>query len=333
VLRLGVIVASVFAIGWVGGAFGVQSTLQSRLAPMLGEARVPFPSGFPGGYTLALPPLLVPLGAEGRSLTLRGVTLDWEILAPRHVAVTLAEGAELALPDPLRHWRIVAAGGAGRATLADLSAQRLRLSLSARGLRAEPEAGTGDGARIGMISLELDWPARALADGASLSLAMEDVRLDGALAPPLGGHVAWLLAEARWRGVLPQAREGGLLGAVTAWRDGGGSVALDRIALRWDPLDLDTVGEVLLAPDSGLQGNLAGRIDGYALAARRLVAAGRIPESEAAIAANTAVFAAPGRMELALTWKDGSLVLGTLPLLDLRPPPEGAALPFADAPH
>jgi hypothetical protein len=108
--------------------------------------------------------------------------------------------------------------------------------------------------------------------------------------------------------------------AATAWRDGGGTVELDHLDLRWG--DVSVNGNGTFALDGELQptGALSGGIAGYDQLMSALVAAGRIKEKDARVGRLAlALLAHPGkdgRAEIAaqLTIQDGEMRLGPVKL-------------------
>lgn len=104
--------------------------------------------------------------------------------------------------------------------------------------------------------------------------------------------------------------------AAAVWRDGGGTVELDHLDLRWG--NVTVTGDGTFALDGDLQptGALSGGIAGYDQVMSALVAAGRVKAKDARIAqlalALMAHPGADGRAEIAasLTIQNGEMRLG-----------------------
>ena len=110
---------------------------------------------------------------------------------------------------------------------------------------------------------------------------------------PLGNKVEAFSAEGALNGPVP--RSPGLVQRAAGWRDGGGTLALDRVVVHWGALDL--TGTATLALDDQLQpmGSGNARIRGYADALDSLAAHGTM--SRRASTAAKAVLALIARSE------------------------------------
>jgi uncharacterized protein DUF2125 len=82
-------------------------------------------------------------------------------------------------------------------------------------------------------------------------------------------------------GALPA---GPLKEAVAAWRDGGGTLELDHLDLRWGAIGLTGSGTLALDADLQPVGGFSGAISGYDQLLNALVAAGRVKASDARVA-------------------------------------------------
>lgn len=104
--------------------------------------------------------------------------------------------------------------------------------------------------------------------------------------------------------------------AAAAWRDAGGTLELERVAVRWGLLDV--TGSGTLALDDQLQpvGSFSGGIEGYDELLAALVAAGRLRANEANLARLALAFLAKrgpdGRPQISssFTIQDGQMFLG-----------------------
>jgi hypothetical protein len=178
----------------------------------------------------------------------------------------------------------IAAEGAQHLRLADgpdlpYTADRLRVILplqsgvpprsadiTARNLRAGMPSG-GDvaaGMTIGLLHLNVDMRPSAQAGEPALAFALraEAIGPPPQLARLLGPRIATLVVEGALDGPVPHTRA--LVDRASAWRDGGGTLEIQRCALNWGPLDL--TASATLSLDEQLQPMGAGsaRVVGYA---------------------------------------------------------------------
>jgi len=259
-------------------------------------------------------------------------------------------GEAVALTLPLLHPRDVTVDMAGQHILAGFGWSGI---LTAGTARAELRLGSrGDlaGLAVTASALVLEQPATEPLTLAGLCLAFD--RLDspapGPLMPsagltlalrglglphdaglplarsPLARSIDGVQVEARVMGAIAA---GPPLPALAAWRDGGGTIALDRIALDWQPLALEADGT--LALDAALQPQLTARarIRGAGELVVRLVQAGLVePDMAAAVQVMLAIWTRPdsqGRptLPVPLTLRDGILSAGTIRVMRLPPLP------------
>lgn len=126
------------------------------------------------------------------------------------------------------------------------------------------------------------------------------------------GRLGTLDAELVLQG--PLAPSASLAGMLAAWRDAGGVLELRGLSLLWGPLRVSGGGELRLTAAGAWQGAFRGRIEGMAESAQALAAAGLVTPAEARAAG---LFQDPAQ-NVALSLRDGFLVLGTLPALPLH---------------
>lgn len=198
------------------------------------------------------------------------------------------------------------------------------LDLTLIGLRVGPP---GAALRAAHATLGLSEPPAATPGAPALSVVLQ---ADAVTLPPapggaswaLGGTIASLSLAADVNGPLsaiadPQAR-------AEAWRDGGGTVAVRRLALRWGPLDLD--GTATLGLDGALQpiGTAQLRLIGQAqtldaLAAGHVLApqVARAAKAVLALMAQTPKAGGPPEVDVPLALRDRTLTMGRIPLLRL----------------
>ena len=156
----------------------------------------------------------------------------------------------------------------------------------------------------------------------SLALEAEDLQLPGGMSRPLGPRLAKLEAEGLLNGPVPTGHTPAE--QATAWRDGGGSLEIRRLAVNWGPLDL--TGTATLALDDQLQPMGAGsaRLVGYAETMDGLAAHGVISRSAAtatkavlSLLAHAPDDGGPPDVEVPLTLQYRTLSMRQVPLLRL----------------
>lgn len=325
-----VLLAGGDALLWRWGTAAMQRGLETQMAQWRRQgwtvrAGRPEPAGWPLHARLVVPDLALsgPFGPPGGvAWTAHAVVLDLGLLHPRSLVVdfagpqTLRLGPGPALPLEAGQARAVVPLVAGAPPQAlDVALRDLRLGPPAAALRAaqatlhlaeHPGAASGEPAVSLVLSAQaIDLPA--LPDGRAWALGgrIATLELDGALTGPLP-----MLPD-------PEAR-------ATAWRDGGGTLALHALSLRWGPLDL--AGSATLALDAALQpmGTARLQMTGQdavldALARDRLVAptAAQAAKAVLALMAHTPAGGGPARVEVPLSLQDRTLAMGRIPLLRL----------------
>jgi hypothetical protein len=194
-------------------------------------------------------------------------------------------------------------------------------TLEAEGLQLGP-----DGGALAVGALQASFRADPKAERAqaalSLQLAARAIILPAGLpgTAVLGREIARLRLRAALSGPLPAT--GTPAGCARAWRDGGGSLAISRLALAWGPVTADAEGSFGL--DSALQpsGAATVRIGGLDALLQAAVAAGQMTEPAARAARALLTLLAPpspagGTTELAvpLQLRDRTLAAGPFTLL------------------
>jgi hypothetical protein len=133
----------------------------------------------------------------------------------------------------------------------------------------------------------------APAEAPRLAFTAAEITLPDSPRPVLGRLVERLEIDATFVGRL---RSGSANEALAAWRDGGGTVELARLRLRWGPLDVE--GSGTLALDEAMRPLASGniRIQGYGETIEDLAKAGIMRSREAIVARLTmGLLARPGR--------------------------------------
>src|SRR5258708_17535660 len=86
-------------------------------------------------------------------------------------------------------------------------------------------------------------------DTFDLALALDNVQLSRAPAAVLGPQIAHAEGDLAFKARLPA---GNLASSVSVWRDDGGTVEINRLALKWGPVDADGSGTLALDADNRL---------------------------------------------------------------------------------
>jgi hypothetical protein len=130
---------------------------------------------------------------------------------------------------------------------------------------------------------------------------------------PLGAAVDEIALGITVKGAIPAAPP---RRAAGTWRDAGGTLELDHLALRWDTLRVNGSGTLALDPDLQPIGGFSGTIAGYDELLKALVAAGRLRPGDVRLAgfalAMLAKTGPDGRPEIAtsFTIQNGAMYLG-----------------------
>jgi hypothetical protein len=170
------------------------------------------------------------------------------------------------------------------------------------------------------LRADFDPAASPANDGksAEIALAVEDAAIEKPSGLPLGDLIRRIEMNAYVAGTL---RPGRPSESLTAWRDAGGVLQIERFVADWGPLAIAAEGT--LALDGGLQPLFAGtaRLRGHgeaidALAAAGLMAPGEATAAKIALAAMVKPGAdgGPPAAQVPLTIQDGFLFAGPLKL-------------------
>jgi hypothetical protein len=116
------------------------------------------------------------------------------------------------------------------------------------------------------------------------------------------------------------------IAALTAWRDGGGTVEFSSIKLRWGPVRISADGTLALDGDLQPVGSFATRIAGLENFVTAMETSGVLSPSDAAIARVTLAIltrpsddGGPNRAEIPITLQDRTLRLGPVALIQFPP--------------
>jgi hypothetical protein len=283
----------------------------------------------------------------------------WPLAATLTVRGVLLTGGEPDIPGGLS-WRTerlilrtdlprpgmldVASEGMQRLRLADrpefpYTADQLHLTLplaaggpprsaavAARNLRAGIPTGSDATASVtvGVLDLRLDFKPTAQSGEAALGFALDAsaIGLPATLARPLGPRVASLTLQGALDG--PVLRTRAPRERAAAWRDGGGTLEVQHLAVNWGPLDLTAGATLTLDEQLEPMGTGSARIVGYAETLDALAAHGVISRSAATAAkavlsllAHTPEDGGPPDVEVPLTLQYRTLSMRQVPLLRL----------------
>lgn len=281
-------------------------------------------SGWPGSAVVAVPTL---------SLRHQGPEIPGQIAA---AAAEVTLSVPLFVPTALRisvggplHVRVgngpdlILSSAVNAVSVPLVASEQRTVVAEAQQLRMEPAAGTWR-TTIGSLNTraEIDIAADGTAPPVTFTVDADAVGLPAAMKWPLGPTIASLSLNGEVNGKLPQPTD--VAKWAKAWRDGGGSLQIDHLAVTWGPLRL--TGGATLALDDELQpmGSGNGRIVGYAAALDQLAAGGVLTKSAATAAkavlsllADTSGDDEPGAVEVPLTLQYRTLSMRQVPLVRL----------------
>ncbi len=300
---------------------------ERRAAGWTAHAGTPELGGWPLAATLSLPDVSLQGGARdipgGLSWRTGRLDLRVELFSPGTLQLQAAGPQRLrvaGLPE-------IAATAASVTALLPLQADAppRAVSLTIRDLRAEPAAMPPDAAvSVGLVQFDGSIDPAASSGQAALTyrLSAEAIALPAARSWALGSRISSLLVEGDVTGPVPLVDAP--VPRATAWRDGGGTLRVQHLAMGWGPLGLS--GAATLALDAHLQpiGSGSVHLVGYA-AALDALANGRVLAQGTAIAAKAvlSLLAAapedggPAGVEVPLTLQDRILSMRQVPLLRL----------------
>lgn len=332
---LAAVAVVLLAAGWSAAWFHFAGQIEARMAAWAEAQRAQ-------GLTV-----------EYRRLAVGGFPLAWRVTVDEPAmagagAARWSWRGERALVS-LRPWRLqevpvvfpgrhrLAAGAGGVAEAVELRAERpdglveldpggrlrlLRLDLSGVDVR---HAAAATPAHIAEMRLDLrPRPSAApthRTETLDLVLLIEDLRLPEPPRYALGPRIGAAQVEASVRGALPP---GPLSEALAAWRDGGGTIEIRRVALRWGALAADGDGTLALDAENRPLGAFTAQIRGYAETIDALSASGAVrPRDGAAAKIVLNLLArqteAGSVLKVPLTAQDGRLTVAGFPLLRLPP--------------
>jgi hypothetical protein len=296
-------------------------------------------SGFPFVIRLTLREMLVTTpegvswlstltGLEARPLI--GDSLRLTFGGEQELRLPLRRGTEMLSLSARAEQLSLDLGDAASADAAELTASNLTLSLKRRAgallipslsvtMRSEPAL--DNTAPPG--TAPPGPPGASSGGGRRLALAASGIALPEGIAWPLGRTVAEIALAARLAGDLPRGIP--LSQAPSAWREAGGHIAIERLALVYGPLSLAGDGMVAIDPQGQPSGALALRIAGLHPTVDALVDRGilspAVAETVLALAQTLAPAGTGGTVTLPLTLQDQTLSLGGMTVARLPPLP------------
>ena len=159
------------------------------------------------------------------------------------------------------------------------------------------------------------------------SIAVRDAVLPSDLAEGLGETLDFLDIDASVVGSIPSER--GTNEAITAWRDGGGTLELNDFRVRWGPLGVESAGTIALDAAMRPIAALTADIIGYGDVIDALIMSNMIPLGDAFIAKVAFNMLAekpedggpPVLRGVPVTAQDGTLSVATIKVAELPPLP------------
>lgn len=158
--------------------------------------------------------------------------------------------------------------------------------------------------------------------GSHFSLSTEAINLPPKVKWPLGPRISSLSIEGKLTGKL--ARESTASQWASTWRDSGGALEVEKVALGWGPLGVSATATVALDDQLQPMGAGSARLIGYPAALDALASAGTL--SRSAVVAAKAILSllaptpddnAAGEVEVPLTLQYRTLSIRQVPLLRL----------------
>ncbi len=282
--------------------------------------------GWPLAATLSVPGLSVEGGKAdlpgGVAWSAERVLLTLQLLRPRQLDIT-ADGTQRLRLGHLSSIPYTADRFEVNVPL-EAGIPSHEATLEAVNLRAGLPVADGDVARgltIGQLRGRADLrPAAPQGEPAlGFTASAEAIGLPPGISWALGPRISSLTVEGALTGPLP--RIPALTRRAEAWRDGGGTLEIQRLTIGWGPLGL--TGTATLALDMRLQpmGTGTARVVGYAETFEALGAGGVISRRAAAGATALAALIArtpegggPAELEVPLTLQDRTLAIRQIPL-------------------
>jgi hypothetical protein len=336
-LTIGLAVPILLAAAWCGFWFYAARDIEARLAAWAAAQRAQGLVAEYGSVTVTGFPLAWHMRVTAPVMTGAGPT-RWEWRGEEMTA-ELRPWALRDIPVTFPGLHRVAGGTGGVAETIAIRAARpegriqlagdgrlatLKLDLDDAQIRRLPDPATATAQRVRvMVSPHRAAEASYRTDTLDLAIAIDTLTVPEPPRYALGPVIAAAQIDAAVKGPL---QPGPLADSVAAWRDAGGVIEINRLALRWGPLDGDGDGTLTLDAANRPLAAFTRRIRGYTETVDALTAAGAMKPRDAGtlkIALN--LFArqgsASGRRELSVpvTAQDGKLNVAGFNLFGLPP--------------
>lgn len=269
---------------------------------------------------------------DGFPFRFRIAFADASIARGNSYRIAVPEIAGEASPWDATHWHVTAPrGGRGSAqrVAADVIARSLTGDVTLADDATDIEASilqlAGAGATAGQLTTHFTLPRRAPRSDRDLGLAATVQLYHLVLPKPvtaLGDAIENVAVDLKIMGGLPP---GDWRQSLSAWRDAGGNVQIDRANLQWGALRLEADGTLALDRDMQPIAALSASIVDYAALIDAAVAAGIMPKKNAALVKLVlnllAKRGADGQMRLTapVTVQNGTLAIGRAEIGKLPP--------------
>jgi hypothetical protein len=191
--------------------------------------------------------------------------VDWQLAAPEGMSAALAgSGGRPAL-------KVAAKTAAGFVTVDEKAASAAWLRL--RDIDAEA------GERVPISSADA-WISLPPKSSVGIALDLRQMQFPG-MGPVLGDTIDELAFGVTIKGAFPGGK---LADAAAAWRDSGGTIALDGLQLKLPGLSASGTGTIALDRDLQPIGGFSGAIEGYDQILAALVQSGHLRATDAGLA-------------------------------------------------
>ena len=283
--------------------------------------------GWPMAATLEITDLVIkggeptiPGGAswDAKQVVLRvGLLTPWSLdIEPIGVQrLRFANGAEFPFVAEEMHATVPLQAGHVPSTL-DLKARNLRAVLMTEG---DADVAVSMGQLQGHADIS---SAAGDAPTIGFSVSADMIALPDAIRWPLGPLVTSVVLAGSLEGPTPEPSAPSTF--LAAWRDGGGSVEVQKFSIVWGPLDLTTTATLALDDQLQPMGAGTGRMVGYeatldALAANGVLTRSATTAAKAVLSLMASAPAAgePAEVEVPLTLQHRTLSMRQVPVIRL----------------
>ena len=189
------------------------------------------------------------------------------------------------------------------------------MNIVSEGLRLAESNQVGD---VRIASLRLLVVQDPAGRGGTVEMRIKDLTAGGFVKLPLGPTVSAISGRFELAKAGPERFDKRHL---SAWRDGGGTIKVDRLRLNYGPLDLRATGVLALDADLQPVSSLISKTKGFfafvdALAARGLIKSSRVPVAKLVLGAMAGASGGEtGILKLPINVKDRRLFVGPVELL------------------